>query len=65
MINTRKAEGQRMRDKIVGMPFPPDRAEELKQVAASQYVTVACFCRALVLQELDRLKKEKGKNKAV
>lgn len=60
-MNVNKSVGQRLRDRIIGMPFPPDRAEELREVAAAQYLSMAGFCRGAVLRELDRIKTEKQK----
>lgn len=56
--NPPKANGQRMRDCIIGVPFPPSRKAELMRVAKPRDKSVAAFCRRLILEELDRVKAE-------
>jgi hypothetical protein len=49
-----------MREYIIGVPFPPNRREELKRAAEKQYLPVAAFCRRAILMEMDRIKAEEA-----
>lgn len=58
--NPPKTNGERMREYIIGVPFPPNRREELKRAAEKQYLPVAAFCRRAILMEMDRIKAEEA-----
>lgn len=64
-MNERKDDGERLRDRRIVVPFPPNRADELKRVSEERYLSMSAFCRMLILRELDRIEKSKAKRQAM
>jgi hypothetical protein len=56
-MNPKKTDGERMRDKIQGMPFPPERVQELESIAKSKGLSKSAFIRMCVLERLNEIKK--------
>lgn len=64
-MSERKDDDLRMRDRRIVVPFPPNRAEELKRVADERYLSMSAFCRMLILRELDRMERDRLKRQGL
>ena len=64
-MSERKDDSVRLRDRRIVVPFPPNRADELKRVADERYLSMSAFCRMLILRELDRMERDRMKKQGV
>lgn len=58
-MNPKKEKGQRCRQSMIGVTFPPDRIPEVKEAAKLHGLTVSSWARMTLYAALDDLKKEK------
>jgi hypothetical protein len=63
VVNPPKKAGDRMRDYIIGVPFPPSRKKEIKRVSKALGLSVAAYLRTLGIADLDRIQLAKEARK--
>lgn len=64
-MNPRKPDEERMRDCMIGVPFPRSRKGEVKRHADANGLSMAAWSRMIILNKLDEIKKQERSEKVV